>query len=419
MFPSSPSLAIWILALFTASAVNARPENWGKTKTEPAWTRPHEVSSSLAPADPSVQPPVETPVLPPSGSSPLPPAESPVQPPASPSIPVSAGSSSSFAPPRPTNLTPGVKNPKRGLAFAASKSPMDIHNANQTASLISWQYNWANIPPAYLATSNIPFVPMQWGSGAIDNFVDAVRAQGAEVVLGFNEPDYDREANMDPEQAASLWMSYIEPLKQHGVRLGGPAVTSAGTGRPWLRRFFRECSRLQCTIDFLPVHWYGFGITGFYDYLWSIHNEFPEYPIWVTEYADISSNDAEVYNFMNASIHYLDELEWVERYAWFGFFRPEPDVHYNMLRADGGLNALGELYIGAETVHTHVIDPFAGYKTFDGADYAGQPIITTFPALYGAAHCRRAVFGQGGLTLLAVLVTILSGSLAGVFGMLW
>jgi hypothetical protein len=58
---------------------------------------------------------------------------------------------------------------------------------------------------------------------------------------------------MDPTEAARLWMAYIEPLKQYGVKLGGPAVTASGTGRPWLQEFFAACG--QCSIDFLPIHW--------------------------------------------------------------------------------------------------------------------------------------------------------------------
>lgn len=58
---------------------------------------------------------------------------------------------------------------------------------------------------------------------------------------------------MDPVEAASLWKAHIEPLKERGVRLGAPAVTAAGTGRPWLETFFEACS--DCTFDFLPVHW--------------------------------------------------------------------------------------------------------------------------------------------------------------------
>jgi hypothetical protein len=75
-----------------------------------------------------------------------------------------------------------TKNPKRGIGYAGDL-PGDIINANQTGSVISWQYNWANIPPDYLATSNITYIPMQWGSANIDSFGDDVNAQGANTIL--------------------------------------------------------------------------------------------------------------------------------------------------------------------------------------------------------------------------------------------
>ena len=82
-----------------------------------------------------------------------------------------------------SHLVTAAKNPKRGLAFAATNSPLDIINANQSASVVSWQYNWNSFPPVYLATSNIPFVPMQWGSASIDSFQGAVDSQGSKVIL--------------------------------------------------------------------------------------------------------------------------------------------------------------------------------------------------------------------------------------------
>jgi Glycosyl hydrolase catalytic core len=75
----------------------------------------------------------------------------------------------------------GSKNPKRGLGFTAT--PDDIINANQSASVISWLYNWASMPPAYLATSNIKYIPMQWGSSGIPTFSDDVQVQEADAVL--------------------------------------------------------------------------------------------------------------------------------------------------------------------------------------------------------------------------------------------
>jgi len=242
------------------------------------------------------------------------------------------------------------KNPKRGIGYAGDV-PGDIINANQTDSVITWLYNWADTPPDYIATSNISYIPMQWGSVNINKFPDAVKAQGAKTILTFNEPDYVKEANMAPDEAAKLWMQYIEPLKTSGIRLGGPAITAAG--RDWLNKFIQACT--DCTIDFLPLHWYGLGLEGFYGYIWDVHSQYPQYPIWITEYAETSPNDAVVFDFMNQTITYLDTLDWIERYAWFGYMRPRLDVHYNLLRADGGLNALGMLYLNASTVHTQTI----------------------------------------------------------------
>ena len=88
-----------------------------------------------------------------------------------------------------SQLVTAAKNPKRGLAFAATNSPLDIINANQSASVVSWQYNWNSFPPVYLATSNIPFIPMQWGSASIDSFQGAVDSQGAQVILASHSSD--------------------------------------------------------------------------------------------------------------------------------------------------------------------------------------------------------------------------------------
>ncbi|KAG9120364.1 hypothetical protein FRC07_004170, partial [Ceratobasidium sp. 392] len=129
-----------------------------------------------------------------------------------------------------------------------------------------------------------------------------------------------------------------------GIRLGAPAVTSAPSGRQWLSDFLKACT--GCTIDFIPIHWYGSGVGAFYDYIWAIHSEFAGYPIWITEFAETSSDDAVVANFLNATISYLDTLDWVEKYSWFAYFRQETGSHYNLLNADGTLNALGRTYIG-------------------------------------------------------------------------
>jgi len=263
----------------------------------------------------------------------------------------STSSSSSSAPASTTSAATSStgKNTKRGLSYPDSDNIADILNINQTNSLISWQYDWGLTPPANLAESGVQYVPMQWGSGGIENLSATLSAQKADVLLTFNEPDFNEQSNIDPNDAAQLWMKYIEPLKSTGIRLGGPAVSSGTTGVPWLTSFFSACG--NCTIDFLPIHWYGEGDEGFYSYLYQMNAQFNR-TIWVTEYADTSLNDTEVLSFMNDTMTTMDGISFVERYAWFGYFRPENGSAYNMLNTDGSLNSLGQLYIGADTVET-------------------------------------------------------------------
>ncbi|KAF8899264.1 hypothetical protein BD779DRAFT_1430686 [Infundibulicybe gibba] len=209
------------------------------------------------------------------------------------------------------------KNAKRGLAFAAGDTPGDLVNANQTKSVITWIYDWGSLPLDYIAESNLAYVPMQWGGGSINNIGTSIKTQGAKVMLGFNEPDFVNESNMNATMAAALWMQYIQPLKQTGVRLGAPAVTAAPTGIPWLKDFMAACT--NCTFDFIPFHWYGSGVGSFLDYLGQMHGTFPQHPLWVTEFAETSSNDTVVADFLNATTTYMDGQDFVERYAWFGY----------------------------------------------------------------------------------------------------
>ncbi|KAG6910695.1 hypothetical protein DXG01_008739 [Tephrocybe rancida] len=235
-----------------------------------------------------------------------------------------------------------AKNPKRGLAFAEGDNPNDIKVANQTTSVISWQYDWGTSSPAYLQQSNIPYMPMQWGAAGVEGFAAKVLSSGAKTVLAFNEPDFASQSNIDPAVAAQLWKQYIQPLAAHGIRLGAPAVTNAPSGRPWLSAFLSNCT--GCTIDFVPFHWYGEGIGNFYDYLWQMHGEFPQYPLWVTEFATTSGVDAGE-GERSDNIAYMDTLDWIQGYAWFAFFRQESTSRYNLLDANGQLNALGKAYI--------------------------------------------------------------------------
>lgn len=79
-----------------------------------------------------------------------------------------------------TNTT---KSSKRGLTYPSTNNPQDVLNINQTHSLISWVYDWGLIEPPYLAASSLEYIPMQWGSGNIENLASALTNQSAKIVL--------------------------------------------------------------------------------------------------------------------------------------------------------------------------------------------------------------------------------------------
>jgi len=241
---------------------------------------------------------------------------------------------------RSASCTPAPRtqqsNPKRGLALV---SPGDIQKVS--GGIVSWEYNWAVAPPSN--TDGLEHVPMQWGTQDIASFASAVEAQNAKIILGFNEPDLTEQSNISPTDAASLWQEYIQPLKAAGVRLGSPAISAASSGTVWLSQFIQACH--GCNIDFIAIHWYGTGAQNFINYLVQVHQQFPQYSIWVTEFAETSLDGGVVQSFLETTTSYMDSQSWVERYSWFSFSRSTPGLNTNLLDSNGNLNTLGKLYV--------------------------------------------------------------------------
>ncbi|KAF8208342.1 hypothetical protein K438DRAFT_1755035 [Mycena galopus ATCC 62051] len=210
------------------------------------------------------------------------------------------------------------RNPKRGLPLVQG-SESDLNKAS--SGQCSWFYNWSPTPPASAQHVGLEFVPMQWGRQNVGAFVDVVRKNGAKTALGFNEPDVAEQSNIPVSEAAQLWQRHIQPLKNAGVRLGSPAVSSGPDGLQWLNSFMQACT--GCTIDFVVIHWYGEGADNFSRYLASVHAQFPQYPVWITEFADSSMSAGalavDIAIFMETALKYLDDQSWIERYSWFAF----------------------------------------------------------------------------------------------------
>lgn len=76
---------------------------------------------------------------------------------------------------------------------------------------------------------------------------------------------------------------------------------------------------------------------------------FPNTSLWVTEYNLDGQNLATTQDFYNTSAEYLDRLDYIERYSFFGAFRSDvSNVGPNaaMLSAGGQLTDIGVWYLG-------------------------------------------------------------------------
>ncbi|CAA7259519.1 unnamed protein product [Cyclocybe aegerita] len=211
---------------------------------------------------------------------------------------------------------------------------------NFKTAKVSAIYTWSPWKPAGSDALGLEFAPMLWGPKQISDFTRLVKPGYAHTVLGFNEPDHNGQANLDPGYAASLWKQYIQPLKNQGYSLISPAVTSAPAGKTWMRNFFNACT--GCTFDAVAVHWYGTKADEFIAYVTDYHNTFGR-DIWVTEFAcqnfagGAQCNAGQVVEFMNTVTGWMDNTSWVKKYFAFGVMHDMVGVNtLNQLMAPNG-----------------------------------------------------------------------------------
>jgi len=223
---------------------------------------------------------------------------------------------------------------KRGLAY----NDASLANLFEGYSQVTWGYNWGY--PASGLSSSLEFVPMLWGlpSGSDPDWTAAVETPGTTHILGFNEPDLGWEANISSSDAATGYMTYMQPFAGL-VSIGMPGISNGpppSEGVGWDEAFMRYCN--LCDMDFAPIHWYGTANTSaFTSYVEDAYVSLNR-PIWVTEF-EASGTDAEEIAFLQDVLPWLDEQTWVQRYAYFGVFEGY------LVNADGtGLSDIGQTY---------------------------------------------------------------------------
>ena len=210
---------------------------------------------------------------------------------------------------------------KKGIASKAkhpkSKKILEELNPN-------WLYTWGTKKPQNLP-QGIDFVPMIWGywgkNDSIRKAAAKAKEQGITELLGFNEPDGKRQANMKVEKALRAW----PVLMESGLRLGSPACVHPDN--EWMKSFMAATKKQKLRVDFVCVHSYGNpNAKQFLDQMERVHRLYKK-PIWITEFAIGDWNakspqtnkhkPEEILKFMDKVFPALEKLDYIEKYAWF------------------------------------------------------------------------------------------------------
>ena len=225
---------------------------------------------------------------------------------------------------------------KKGVGLAERRG---LGIAQLEAINVAWYYNWG---PTTKLHTRAQFVPMIWSTKSLDAKV------AGEYVLGYNEPDHPKQANLSVREALETWPRITMKAKY----VGSPAMA----GNPVKGEWFPAFMRANPKVDFVTVHWYG-GVDAkrFIKYVEAVHEKYGK-PIWVTEFAPqtVASSAAQpnkytqrqVDQFIDATIRWLEKTSYVQRYAWHHSYTGTSAL----FDETGKLTATGRKYEAAHAV---------------------------------------------------------------------
>lgn len=191
---------------------------------------------------------------------------------------------------------------------------------------------------------------MIWGKGSVSNVV----FNASVALLGFNEPNHAKQANISAAQAAALWPQLQQKARAMGVPLGSPSAApctsstcNGGDYMTWFNAFFAACT--GCQVDFLTSHYYGCSASGLQTFLSNLAKY--NLPIWLTEFncggGSLNASLSKHMAYMQAALPILEANPMVIKYAWMSARNTHPFTAALFTRSDNNtaaLTALGALY---------------------------------------------------------------------------
>lgn len=198
---------------------------------------------------------------------------------------------------------------------------------------VTWYYNWGNTPgkgyqSQVINFEGIEYVPMCWNDRYDAKAIREYCQSHPEVkyLLGFNEPNFTKQANMTPQAAAEAWPAVQALAKELNLKLVAPALNYSPNPPytdplKWMDEFVALVG--LDAFDFTAVHNYG-GLDVMKRIAGDFHDRYGK-DVWVTEFCywpnegdPNSTVQPEVQiSSMTSSLEWLESTPWIFRYAWF------------------------------------------------------------------------------------------------------
>jgi len=268
---------------------------------------------------------------------------------------------------------------------------------------VLWWYDW-NIDQN--STSDLEYVAIrqtQYWPSMSQNW----QTRGINTVVGYNEPDSAKQANLSVSTAISAWGDLLGT----GLRVGSPATTDGGPNT-WLIPFVSQADAAGLRVDFVCTHYYqshnpadAAGCASqLYNFLLNIWNN-THRPIWVTEWnngANWTDTQWPVPTYtqqqacVQAMVNMLESTPFVERYALYNWVE-DPR---SLINSNNAVTPAGTVYSNTvsalayvQTLPDNGTRGIAQYlfttNAWDSSGFCNNGIVLGAPA-YAAGHNSQA-----------------------------
>ncbi|CAG7849435.1 SubName: Full=Uncharacterized protein {ECO:0000313/EMBL:CCA67233.1} [Serendipita indica DSM 11827] len=215
-------------------------------------------------------------------------------------------------------------------------------------------YNWDASNRGPYDIPGLIYVPMVSRLGNLDGFYANVvnRPDRNYPWIAFlNEANEPGQANVDVGTAVALWRQHALPLRNRGIKLLSPSVTSSPEGTRWIVDFYNSLGDWEKP-DAISLHWYGTDFDSLRNYINDMSGRFGGRHIWLTEfgctlfpYVPCSIDQG---SFAAQAIAFLNSHWAIDIYAPFGFVNDLGGANEGVRLIDpgsGNANSLGSMYL--------------------------------------------------------------------------